>query len=69
MWAAHDGVNGVAIDSDERVLMWFDDAVACACADSFAEQSFAEFKAMGPVLTNIPADVLTELRESVQTLS
>jgi hypothetical protein len=66
LWATDDGgTNGATIDQIQGKVLWFADAGACACGDSSAVQSFEQFVQKGAYLDTIPADVLSELRQSV----
>lgn len=68
MWpASSGGVHGLTIDTIDNKLLWFDDAVACACGDYSVMQTFAHFDEKGPKLS-IPDDVLAELQDSLQQL-
>jgi hypothetical protein len=67
LWKAGEGVNGVQIDTDDRMLEWYDD-IGCACGDSTAVQSFADFHARGPKFTSIPPEVADEVRASLAAL-
>lgn len=69
MWRAGMGTNGVTIDLDDGILMWLDDTAGCACWDSAAEQTYAEFQMNGPAFGNTPEDVLAEIREAVEILA
>lgn len=68
MWRAGLGTNGVTIDPDEGILMWLDDTAGCACWDSAAEQTYAEFRADGPAFGNVPEDVLVEVWAAIELL-
>ncbi|HRL14715.1 MAG TPA: hypothetical protein PKX07_22725 [Aggregatilineales bacterium] len=67
MWSAGDDVNGVRIDTDRRTLEWMD-GPGCACGDSLFSQPYADFLARGAKLDTMPADVLAEIRASVEVL-
>lgn len=64
MWRDGEEVNGLQLDLDDQKLLWFD-GIGCACGDSTAEQSFADFLAGGPRGFNPPEDVLSEVRAVV----
>lgn len=69
MWPTADGgVNGASIDPDTQTLIWYEDAAACACGDSSAVQTTADFAARGPVL-HVPDDVLPEIQAAVRAFS
>ncbi|MFW5691779.1 MAG: hypothetical protein ACOCX3_00355 [Chloroflexota bacterium] len=66
MWpVSSGGVNGANIDDVDRKIHWFDDAVACACGDSAAVQSFEQFRQDGSPLGSIPGDVLEEMHHTI----
>jgi len=68
MWKDDDGeIWGLMVNRDRQKVEW-SDSVGCACGDSFAEQTFADFLAKGPRYGNPPDDVLSEAYESVQAL-
>ena len=67
LWSAGNGVNGARIDLDKAHLEWYDD-LGCACGDSEAEQTYADFRAKGPAFGNPPQDVLDEMNEAVDML-
>jgi hypothetical protein len=69
MWAAGAGVNGVSIDAEKRRLRWYDDAVACACGDTSAEQTFEPFHLKGPANPTLPDDVLQELSAAISAIN
>lgn len=64
MWNDSGEVNGLRLDLDARVLLWFD-GIGCACGDSTAEQPFADFWGGNLLGFNPPEDVLAEVREVV----
>lgn len=68
MWRAGVGVNGATIDAEAQVIHWYDDAGGCACGDSVAHQTFADFHARGAPLSPPPADVLSEMRATIAVL-
>lgn len=67
MWRDGESINALKINTDRRRLEWFDE-IGCACGDSTAEQSFADFAAHGAKLSGVPDDVLSELRQSLNAL-
>jgi hypothetical protein len=69
MWPTDDGdVNGATIDTISQRIHWFDSGLGCACGDSTAEQTYAEFRAKGPAVGTIPDDVLAEIHASIAAL-
>lgn len=68
IWPAGSGVNGMTIDTERGVLDWFDN-VGCACGDSSARQTYAQFMQQGPAFGGIPVDVMDEIRETLLRLS
>lgn len=67
LWPAGDGVNGLQVDAQKKLLKWFD-AVGCACGDSTAEQSIVDFRSSGPAFPAPPEDVLAELEETLRAI-
>lgn len=68
MWATSSGgVNGVEFDTDQSLLMWYDE-MGCACGDSSATQTPADFLTNGPRFSNLPADVQQEITTSLEKL-
>lgn len=66
MWKDEEGeIWGLTLNKDKQKVEWAD-SIGCACGDSFAEQTFADFLAKGPRYGNPPDDVLAEAYESVQ---
>ena len=65
IWAdqASGGVKGARLDSAAGFIEWIDQPV-CACGDATARQTFADFRANGP-LESPPKDVLAEMRHSL----
>lgn len=68
MWNADDEVHGVRIDTDKRILEWYD-TFGCACAGSFMLQSYEEYQRKGAFLNSIPEDVEQELTQAVAHFS
>jgi hypothetical protein len=69
MWPTDDGdVNGATIDTIKARIHWFDNGIGCACGDSTAEQTYADFRKKGPAIGSIPGDVLAEIQTSIQVL-
>jgi len=67
MWRVDESIHALKINTDRQRLEWFDE-IGCACGDSTAEQTFAEFAARGAALSGVPDDVLAELRDSLAAL-
>ncbi len=68
MWKDDDGeVWGLTIDRDKGLLEWAD-SIGCACGDSFAQQTIADYARHGPRYGNPPADVRAEIDASLQAL-
>jgi hypothetical protein len=68
MWKQPDEeIWGLTINKDTRKLEWFD-GIGCACGDSFAEQTFADFLQKGPRYGDLPEDVMAEVQFALQTL-
>jgi hypothetical protein len=68
MWKDDEGeVWGLTLNQDRQKVEWAD-SIGCACGDSFAEQTFADFLAKGPRYGNPPEDVLNEAVASVKAL-
>lgn len=69
IWPSSDGVNGVRIDPDKKLLHWYD-AVGCACDDSTADQSLIDYQRHGvPGLIELPpTDVQAEIEQTLATL-
>ncbi len=67
MWRVGEGIHALKINPDRQHLEWFDE-IGCACGDSTVEQTFAEFAARGAALSDVPDDVLAELRASLAAL-
>lgn len=67
MWKADDGLNGMKINQDRRMIEWYD-SVGCACGDSTETQSYGEFLSKGPKFASMPEDVESEVRESLARL-
>lgn len=66
MWRNDDGeVWGLSLDTDRQKVEW-SDSIGCACGDSFASQTFADFLARGPRYADLPADVMSQLQESLR---
>jgi len=57
------GVKGARIDLAAGMFEWVDQP-GCACGDSIARQTIADFRENGP-LELPPADVLEEMRDTV----
>jgi hypothetical protein len=72
MWRVDDGVNALVIDTDKRLLKWYDE-IGCACSDDdlSIEQTISDYLVEGmPVGINvIPEDVQLEIAQSVQKLT
>ncbi len=69
MWRTDDGeVWGLSLDAERALVEWFD-GIGCACGDSFAVQTFADFLQTGPRYGDPPADVLAEIYASLRALS
>ena len=71
MWLTDSGINALRIDTDRRLLRWYDE-IGCACNDndpSFA-QPLADFLQQGApgLIAAGPHDVMAEIEESVQLL-
>ena len=67
MWKADNGeVWGLTINTEAGQVEWAD-SIGCACGDSFARQSIEDFLEKGPRFGDLPADVLQEVRHSLQT--
>jgi hypothetical protein len=64
MWKQDAEVWGLTLNLDDRKLEWFD-SIGCACGDSFAVQTIADFMQKGPRFGDPPDDVLAEVRESL----
>jgi hypothetical protein len=68
MWRNDEGeVWGLSLGADLQKVEW-SDSIGCACGDSFASQTFADFLANGPRYADLPYDVMTELQESLHQL-
>jgi hypothetical protein len=69
MWKGDDAkVWGLSLDEDHQLVEW-SDSIDCACGDSFATQSFANFLARGPRFGDPPEDVLAQVYESLSILT
>ena len=71
MWpASNGGVRGVRLDPQWRIIEWYDDAAACACGESpYAPQSFSAFLDRGPLLPDIPDNIMAEMHTTLRTLA
>ncbi len=67
MWRAGQGINALKLDVEQRRLRWFDE-VGCACGDSSAEQTVAEYRQRGAPGFTPPEDVLAEIDEALRVL-
>ena len=67
LWKDGEELNGLKINQEKKKLEWFD-GVGCACGDSTAEQTVAEFRQRGAAFGNPPEDVLAELETALSTL-
>lgn len=65
MWNDDGEVNGLRLDLDDRLLLWFD-GIGCACGDSTAEQPFVDFLDGNLLGFNPPDDVLAEVQAVVR---
>lgn len=68
MWQQDGEVWGLTINTDKGVIEWAD-GIGCACGDSFAEQTFADFLARGPRYGSPPDDVLAQVHSSLHALT
>lgn len=61
MWATNSGdTNGVTIDLNLQMIYWFD-AVGCACASSTFDQPIDDYRANGSPLGALPEDVIADI--------
>lgn len=69
MWQTERGeLNGLKIDKERGLLNWYD-GVGCACGDSTAAQTVAEYKKDGAAFQGVPEDILQELQASLAALN
>jgi hypothetical protein len=69
MWKSDDGeVWGLTLNRSKGKVEW-SDSIGCACGDSFAEQTFADFLERGARFGEPPSDVLEEVYTSLKRLS
>lgn len=65
MWATeHGDTNGVTLDLHLGMIYWFD-AIGCACGDNTAEQTLDQFREKGTPLGGVPDDVLAEIQDAL----
>ncbi len=65
MWATDNGdTNGATVDLNLGMIYWFD-AVGCACSSHTSEQTLAQYRQNGSPLGGLPADVLAEIQAVV----
>jgi hypothetical protein len=67
MWQAGDGINGLKINRDRKLIEWYD-SIGCACGDSTDTQAYREFLTQGPKFASIPDDIEQEVRASLKAL-
>jgi 3-hydroxyacyl-CoA dehydrogenase len=68
MWKDdQDAIWGLTLNR-ERGVLEFADSIGCACGDSFAEQTFADFRARGSRYADLPADVEAEVLAALAAL-
>jgi hypothetical protein len=68
MWKQPDDeIWGLTVNRDKGRVEWYD-GIGCACGDSFAEQTFADFLQKGPRFGDLPDDVLAEVQTTLKTL-
>jgi len=66
MWATDNGdTNGVTVDHNLGMIYWFD-AIGCACSGHTAEQTFDQYREKGAPLWGVPIDVTTQLEQIVK---
>lgn len=70
MWkdASNDEVWGLTANLNKEKLEW-SDSIGCACGDSFAEQTFADFLEKGPRYGEPPEDVVAEVYETLRAVN
>ncbi len=57
-------VAGVIVDLDKNVVQWYDEP-GCACTDSEAIQTIADFLERGPSALQPPNDVVDEMKTAL----
>lgn len=67
LWQAGDGVNGLKINQDRKLVEWYD-SLGCACGDSSVTQTYTEFLQQGPNFPGLPDDVKAEIETSLKAL-
>lgn len=70
IWPAEQGVNGLRIDTEARMMHWYDE-IGCACDTSTVDQTIADYRAEGvPGFIQIPpADVQAEIGQLLAALT
>lgn len=69
MWPVNGGdVHGANIDTVKARIHWFDNGIGCACGDSTAVQSYADFREKGAPIGSIPDDINAEIMASLAAL-
>jgi hypothetical protein len=69
MWKQDDGeIWGLTVDTEKQRVEWFD-GIGCACGDSFALQTAADFLAKGPRYGEPPPDVLGEIETTLRAIT
>lgn len=70
MWknASNDEVWALTANLNKQKLEW-SDSIGCACGDSFAEQTFADFLEKGPRYGEPPEDVVAEVYETLRAVA
>ena len=69
MWKQDDGeIWGLTVDMEKQRVEWFD-GIGCACGDSFAIQTAADFLAKGPRYGEPPPDVLSEIQTTLKAIT
>ena len=71
MWPVDDGINALRIDTDKKIMKWYD-AIGCACSDDDLSiaQTVAEFQMSGAPsnIVVIPEDVMEEINGTLGQL-
>lgn len=66
MWASDFGSSGMTLDFENNRLEWFE-GISCACGDTPFKQTIEQFLKKGPLVADVPTDIIEEIHQSIQS--